>query len=60
MITTHFTNEYGANLHKSIKDGKTLVYDNQMEAESKAREIRRYAFPIYENGKTNGYWAVPK
>lgn len=59
MNTNHFTNEYGASIHKNIEDGKTKIFDNEIDAQEYAREIRRYCFPVYEHSKTNGYYAVP-
>lgn len=59
MRTDDFTNEYGANIHQSIQAGKTVIFDSEFKAQDYARRIRRYHYPVYENGKSNGHYAVP-
>lgn len=60
MDTRHFETEFGVNIHQRIIDGITFILENQEEAEKHARKINRYAFPVFEEGRTNGYWAVPR
>jgi len=54
------TNDIGVNIEDRIKDGLTLVFDSMFKALEVARNTGSYVYWVYENGETNGQYAVPK
>jgi len=58
--TRDFTTEYGVKIHLRLQDGETFLFRTKDEAEGYARNNNRYAYPVFENGTTNGFWAVSK
>lgn len=54
------TNYDGNSIEKHVEDGRTLVFKNESQAKKKADELRSYYYAVYENGSSNGEYAVPK
>lgn len=57
--TRGWETEAGVNIHAMIEYGRIRIFINRQDAEEDAKPRRRYAYPVYEEGKTNGYYAVP-
>lgn len=60
MEITALTTEHGVNIDERVADGRTVLFNNQLEARKYASHHRSYPYPVYCNKKTNGQYAVPK
>lgn len=54
-----FETDNGVNIYSRIEYGKTRIFASAKDAEDQAKIRRSYVYPVYQNGLTNGYYAVP-
>ena len=60
MEITALTTEHGINIDERVEDGRTVLFNNHLEAYKYANQNNSYSYPVYCNKKTNGQYAVPK
>lgn len=56
--TRNFETDTGINIHFNLQSGKTRLFNDRISAYKDAKERRRFSYPVFENGETNGYYAV--
>ena len=58
--TREFETDNKVNINKRLQDGRTKLFKNRVESELQARNQNSYSYPVYENGKFTGFYAVPE
>lgn len=60
LKTKDFETENGVNIHERIQNDQTFLFPNREKAEEHAKKSNSYPYPVFENGISNGFFAVPK
>lgn len=56
----YFTTETGKNIFDFIEEKRTKIFSERSEAKKEADRIRSYYYPVYQEGKYIGRYAVPQ
>ena len=57
----HYYTKEGVDITECVRSGKTELYDDQLEAMERAKELKTYQYPVHTSkGEFMGYYAVPK
>jgi hypothetical protein len=52
--------EYERNIQDKVESKKTMLFDTLKEAEAYAKQIRSYAYKVFNGKRAHVCWAVPK
>lgn len=62
----HYYTKEGVDITECVRSGKTELYDDQLEAMERAKQLKTYHYPVYKYKSISnqpefmGYYAVPK